>query len=99
VEEIVSYFEEGGALQVSPDATSAACVEGFRLVPGLLDTVELVGLAPTSSSEGFRAAACELLLEALVAERRISRTEGGYKRAQHEGPTGKGYKGFDPFGA
>jgi len=99
VEEIVSYFEEGGALQVSPDATAAACVDGFRLVPGLLQAVELVGLAPTSSSEGYRAAACELLLEALVAERRISRTEGGYRRAPHEGPTGKGYKGFDPFGS
>jgi magnesium chelatase subunit I len=99
VEEIVGFFEEGGALQVSPDATAAACVEGFRSVPGLLSAVERVGLVPSSASSGFRAAACELVLEALVAERRISRTDGGYKRARHEGPTGKGYKGFDPFGS
>ena len=98
VEEIVAYFEEGGALQLSPDASAAACIEGFRAIPDLLEMVEMLGLVSSSSSAGFRAAACELVLEALVAERRISRTDGGYKRAPHEGPTGKGYKGFDPFG-
>jgi len=99
VEEIVAYFEEGGALQVSADAGAAACVSGFRSVPGLLEAVEKVGLVPVRATEGPRAAACELVLEALVAERRISRTDGGYRRAPHEGPTGKGYKGFDPFGS
>jgi magnesium chelatase subunit I len=98
VEGIVAYFEEGGALQVSPDASAPACIEGFQSIPDLLDLVEMVGLVPSSASAGFKAAACELVLEALVAERRISRTDGGYKRAPHEGPTGKGYKGFDPFG-
>ena len=39
------------------------------------------------------------MLEALVAQRRISRSSAGYTRAPHEGPTpGKGYKGFDPMG-
>ena len=39
--------------------------------------------------------------EALVAEKRISRTDGGgYRRARHEPPSGQGggYQGFDPFG-
>lgn len=98
VEGIVEYFEEGSALQVSPDASAAACIEGFRSIPGLLDLVEMVGLVSSSASAGFKTTACELVLEALVAERRISRTDGGYKRAPREGPTGKGYKGFDPFG-
>jgi magnesium chelatase subunit I len=98
VEEIVAYFEEGGALQVGEDASAAACVEGFESVPGLLELVETVGLAPASASAGVRAAACELALEALVGEKRISRSRaGGYGRARHEGQSGKGFKGFDPF--
>ena len=102
VDPIVEYFEEGGALQVSPDAEAAACVRGFRTVPGLLEVVEATGLAGSEALSGVRAAACELVLEALVHEKRISRTVGGgYRRARHEGPTqggGKGYQGFDPFG-
>jgi magnesium chelatase subunit I len=97
VEAIVEYFEEGGALQVSEDAASDACVEGFRTVPGLLELVEDVGLASASASTGLRAAACELVLEGLAGERRISRTEGGYGRSRHEGLPGLGPKGFDPF--
>jgi len=77
VEEIVSYFESGGALQVSADAGARACVMGFEQVPGLLELVDGTGLAPAEASDGVRAAACELVLEALVAERRLSRSEGG----------------------
>ncbi|MSR35288.1 MAG: magnesium chelatase [Gemmatimonadetes bacterium] len=100
VEEIVAYFEEGGALQVGEESSSAACVEGFASVPGLMELIESVGLASSQASAGVRAAACELTLEALVGEKRISRSRtGGYGRARHEGPTGNGYKGFDPFNA
>ena len=99
LEEIVEYFEMGGALQVGADSSAEACVQGFELVPGLLQLVEDVGLAPKSGSDGWRAGACELVLEALVAERRISRSmSGSYARPRHEGAPGKGYKGFDPFG-
>ncbi len=98
VEGIVEYFEGGGALQVSADAGAKACVKGFQQVPGLLELVDDVGLAASSSSEGERAAGCELVLEALVAERRLSRSEAGrYGRARgNGGPTpGKGFEGFD----
>jgi magnesium chelatase subunit I len=99
VEDIVDYFETGGALQVSEDASSAACVQGFETVPGLLELVENVGLAPVARGDSVRAAACELVLEALVAQKRISRTTAGYGRAPHRGPSqGKGYQGFDPMG-
>jgi magnesium chelatase subunit I len=99
VEDIVDYFETGGALQVADEASAAACVKGFRTVPGLLSLIEHVGLAGSAASDGTRAAACELVLEALVAQRRISRTNVGYARAPHQGPSqGKGYKGFDPMG-
>ena len=80
MEEIVAYFEEGGALQLSEDASAEVCLEAFGVVPGLLKLVEQVGLAPPSESPGLKAAACELVLEALVAERRIARTDGGYIR-------------------
>jgi magnesium chelatase subunit I len=99
VEDIVAYFETGGALQVGEDASSAACVQGFQTVPGLIELVENVGLAPSKSGDGMRASACELVLEALVAQKRISRSSAGYVRAPHQGPPkGKGYQGFDPMG-
>ena len=82
VEPIVEYFEGGGVMQVSEDAAASACVTGFGQVPGLLDLAGLLGLAPDGSSDGLRAAACELILEGLVADRKISRTRGGgYTRA------------------
>ena len=93
-----AYFEEGGALQVSEDAAAEACVEGFGIVPGLMDLVKDLGLAPNSACPGLRAAACELVLEGLAGEKRISRTEGGYGRARHEGPKGPGGSfGFEGF--
>ncbi len=98
VEEIVAHFEEGGALQVSEDSAAQACLQGFRTVPGLLEVVEVTGLAGNGASAGRRAAACELVLEALVAGRRISRNEGGgYGRARHEGGKGGGFKPFGGF--
>jgi magnesium chelatase subunit I len=99
VDDIIDYFETGGALQVSEDAAASACVQGFETVPGLLQLVERVGLAPGASNDGVRTAACELVLEALVAQKRISRTSSGYVKAPHQGPSkGKGYQGFDPTG-
>ena len=99
VEELVEYFELGGALQVGADSSAEACVKGFEMVPGLLHLVEHVGLAPKASSDGCRVGACELVLEALVAEKRVSRSvSGGYARARQDPSPGKGYKGFDPFG-
>jgi magnesium chelatase subunit I len=99
VDDIVEYFETGGAIQVGEDAAATACVRGFETVPGLLELVESLGLAPKAAEDGIRAAACELVLEALVAQKRISRSSGGYARARHEGPPhGPGYQGFDPMG-
>lgn len=99
VEEIVEYFEMGGALQVGQDSAAEACVKGFGIVPGLLPLVEQVGLAAGLASDGLRTAACELVLEGLVAERRISRSQsGGYARArrEHPGPTPPNFDSFGP---
>jgi hypothetical protein len=64
-----------------------------------MELVQSVGLAPKSCSDGWRAGACELVLEALAADRKITRTtSGSYAKARHEAPPSQGYKGFDPFG-
>ena len=82
VDAIVEYFDNGGVMQVSEDAAASACVTGFGQVPGLLELADLLGLAPEDASDGLRAAACELILEGLVSDQKISRTRGGgYRRA------------------
>ncbi|MEX2610881.1 MAG: magnesium chelatase [Gemmatimonadota bacterium] len=80
LEEVVDYFERGGMLRLGDTAGTAATLEGFGTVPGLLDAVE--DLSTGEESDGERVALAELVLEALVAERRISRGEAGdYERA------------------
>jgi magnesium chelatase subunit I len=91
--EIVNYFDTGGMLQLGDTAAGKAAVDGFSTVPGLIDAVREIGLGRHDSS-GHTAAACELVLEALVAQKRLSRTEsGGYGRAPRQRPKGQG-----PFG-
>jgi magnesium chelatase subunit I len=69
---------------VSDDVSAASVVKGFESVPTLIDTVEEAGLARRSDIP-LVAAACELVLEALVARRKISRSdEGRYGRAVNE---------------
>jgi magnesium chelatase subunit I len=68
-DEIVIWFDTGQALQVSDDASTAAARTGFATVPGLLDLVR--------GGDGDVVAGCELVLEALVARRKLSRSEGG----------------------
>ena len=83
-DDIIMWFDEGGALQVPEDAKAEMVLESFRVVPDLVTLVHRVGLAmeddaPTS------VAACELVLEALVARKKISRSDGGqYGRATPE---------------
>ena len=84
VDDIVHWFDEGGALKISPDERSEALLKGFSVVPGLLDLIDRVGLAGKKDPAHI-VAACELVLEGLVAARRISRSEDlGYTRARPE---------------
>ena len=77
------WFDAGGALQVADDVDAASVVRGFNTVPGLIDAVELTGLADDKDSPVV-AAACELLLESLVARKKISRTDAGLYARSHE---------------
>ncbi len=91
VDDIVHWFDEGGALKISVDERSEACLKGFSVVPGLFTVVDHAGLA-AKKDPATMVAACELILEGLVAEKRISRSEElGYTRvrAEPKGPFGK----------
>ena len=93
-DEVVIWFDEGGALRVPEDEPAEACVEAFGAVPGLLGAVRAGRLASEGDAGGL-VAGCELLLEGLAGRRRISRTaESGYARARPErrGPPGGGSK-------
>ena len=68
------------------------------MVPGLIDLVDQVGLARRSDAAAV-VSACELVLEGLVAQKRISRSEElGYVRARPDKgpPFGKGAPGAGP---
>jgi magnesium chelatase subunit I len=83
-DEIIIWFDGGGALQVTDDVESKALYRAFGTVPGLVDLVHHVGLAPKSDL-ATASSACELVLEALVARRKVSRSETGqYGRAPAE---------------
>ncbi|HEX9631497.1 MAG TPA: magnesium chelatase [Gemmatimonadales bacterium] len=83
-EAIVEWFDGGGALKVGGDERADALVRGFAAVPGLLDLVQQTGLAGKNDPPRL-VAASELVLEGLVAQKRISRSdELGYARARPE---------------
>jgi magnesium chelatase subunit I len=72
--EITQWFENGGTLRIKQTASTDECLTDFKRVPGLLEK--------TSSIDGIRqndkpllAAACEFILEGLVAQKRISRSD------------------------
>lgn len=95
---IVRWFDEGGALKVSSTERSDALLKGFSTVAGLVDLVEQTGLAGKKDS-GTAVAACELVLEGLVAQKRLSRSEElGYTRIRpdKQPPFGKGMTGMGP---
>ncbi len=78
--EVVDYFDRGGVLQLGDTAAADAALEGLLSVQGLEAAVGKLGVA-AGAAPGVRVAACELVLEALAAERRISRSlSGAFRR-------------------
>jgi magnesium chelatase subunit I len=82
-DEIVMWFDMGGALQVTDEVPVDSVVEGFGSVPGLMQIVSGSGLAPMDDLPVV-AAACELVLESLVARKKISRSDAGIYGRQNE---------------
>ncbi|HEY7683499.1 MAG TPA: magnesium chelatase [Gemmatimonadales bacterium] len=82
LDQIVDWFNGGGALKMKGDERSDLCLKGFTSVPGLLDAAIAGGLAARDDAPGLVAAA-ELILEALADRKLISRSEElGYIRAK-----------------
>jgi magnesium chelatase subunit I len=92
---IVEYFDTGGVLQISEMSKGRALVDGFAAVIGLLPLVEASGIVAEDAAPEQVAAACELVLEALHAKRKIERTDSGY--ARHRRRRRAGGEG-NPFG-
>ena len=74
LDRIVAWFDQGSALKIAGDERAQAAIKAFALVPGLLPLVHETGLAPVADAP-MEVAASELVLEALAAQRRISRSE------------------------
>jgi len=75
LDEIVMWFDTGQALQVSDDASAKVARQGFATVPGLIEQVTASALGVNDDADAV--VACELVLEALVARRKLSRSETG----------------------
>ena len=85
VDEIVIWFDAGGALQVTDDAGVETLVQAFDSVPGLTPLARIPSLSDGEDDEGTLVAVCELILESLVARKRVSRSDTGrYGRATPE---------------
>ena len=83
-DDVVMWFDAGGALQVSDDISADAVYKGFENVPGLAEVVRSVGWARQGDA-AMGAAAGERVLESLVARKKISRSDTGqYGRAVQE---------------
>ena len=91
--EIISWFNDGGTLRVGDTDGAALCLKGFRTIDGLLDAAEQSHLGDGSQPDVL-VAACEMILEGLYAQKKISRSEErGYAAVKPE-PRGYGYESF-----
>ena len=82
--EIVSWFNDGGAIRVSDTDSSELCLKSFRHVNGLMAAAAHSGLAE-KSDPALLVAVCELILEGLHAHKKINRSEErGYVAARQE---------------
>jgi magnesium chelatase subunit I len=80
---VIEWFEGGGTLQLSDDTPATALLDEVGKIDGLERAMGQLGLAvaPKGASEKkgaeFRAAAFDFILEGLVSDRKITRTDEG----------------------
>lgn len=91
--EVIAFFNEGGSLRIGENDSTAVALDSFRKVKGLVNAALDSGLTDRSSP-AVTVAVCELILEGLHAQKKISRsTERGYAAAKPE-TRGYGYENF-----
>jgi magnesium chelatase subunit I len=91
--EIIAWFNDGGALRVADTDATELCMQSFRRINGLMEVASQSGL--TSDNHAITVAACELILEGLCAQKKISRSEErGYSAVKAESRT-QAYESFN----
>src|SRR5260370_30210465 len=71
----VAWFDQGNTVRLADTAAAEECVMLLESIPDLLDTLMVLGF--DRKDAGQTVAACELALEGLYAENKISRNEEG----------------------
>ena len=90
---VITYFSDGGTLKIGETDSADLCLKSFRVVPGLVETAALSGLA-SASDHDLLVGVCELVLEGLHSQKKIGRSnELGYSAAKRE-PRESGYESF-----
>jgi magnesium chelatase subunit I len=81
---IINWFNEGGSLRVSDTDSTELCLQGFCRIPGLIEVTYESRLSD-DSRPALTVSVCELVLEGLYANKKISRSdERGYVAAKAE---------------
>jgi hypothetical protein len=89
LDEVIMWFDTGSALEVNDEVRAKVAREAFATVPSLVEQATAAGLPMDSDPDAV--VACELILESLVARRKISRSEGG-----QYGRSGRRQSGLPP---
>lgn len=71
---VVQWFDLGGTLRLSADASSEDLVRELNSIQGLMEKTGALGLS-SNEPDAVRASAGEFILEGLHAHRKISRSE------------------------
>ena len=74
LQQLVQYFELGGALKLSEEARSEELLKQLRKIQGLVESTSHLGFKP-KDKPGLLVAGCEFVLEGLYAHRQINRSE------------------------
>ena len=74
LQQLVQYFELGGALKLSEEARSEELLKQLHKIQGLVESTSQLGFKP-KDKPGLLVAGCEFVLEGLYAHRKINRSE------------------------
>jgi magnesium chelatase subunit I len=74
LQSVVQWFELGGTLRYSPNASSEELFQQFKKIQNLLEKTQSLGLK-AKDDPGLLAAGGEFILEGLYALKRLSRNE------------------------
>ena len=73
---VTQWFENGGTLRLKATAPLQECLADFAKVPELIEKTALLGINKSAAGDkGLVVSGCEFILEGLVAQKKISRSE------------------------